>query len=106
MRHKATTPRARLTAKLDAEFSKVLRERVGKCEICGKPGIEPHHVVKRRFTWGRWNPDAVLWVCRGCHTIIDANPPQFMDWLEVKYPEKSRCYQERHLHDGLKLLEM
>lgn len=57
-----------------AEQSKLLRmaraicrERAkGKCEACGKPGGEAHH-LRYRSRGGKHDPQNLAWLCPACH---------------------------------------
>ncbi|HEX7022621.1 MAG TPA: HNH endonuclease signature motif containing protein [Trueperaceae bacterium] len=45
----------------------------GRCEICGRPGLEMHH-RRRRAQGGKDSPENLLLLCRECHDFIHHNP--------------------------------
>lgn len=71
---KERTHNAILKDKLDAMFSRQMRDRAdNKCEFCGKSTgqMHCHHgVVHRRYMNTRYEPDNCACVCVGCHTYL------------------------------------
>ena len=56
------------TALLDGMFSRLIRERDGKCERCGTTErLQCAHVHSRRYMNTRWNLLNAMALCVGCH---------------------------------------
>lgn len=53
----------------------------GLCEICGRPGDDAHHVIRRRFKSIITLPANGLWLCRECHIWVHNNPLKFKEWF-------------------------
>ncbi len=52
----------------DSEWAKLVKLNAnGLCEFCGKPGVDPHHLVSRRHAFLRHNPLNGALLCKGCH---------------------------------------
>jgi len=50
------------------ESYKIVKERSGnKCEICGKIGMEVHHLAGRSKMKVYHLPEFLVYVCRSCH---------------------------------------
>lgn len=81
--------------KLDAVFSKLIRERVDwTCEKCGKyypeghrQGIHCSHFFGRRSRGTRWHPDNCFAHCYSCHSYLGGHPYEFSHWAEHKLGE-------------------
>lgn len=47
----------------------------GLCRICGRPGIDTHHLS---YKYGFFNPDTIILVCRPCHQIWQGDDPDHL----------------------------
>ena len=77
---------------LDSLWAELIKNRVeGKCEKCGLPGQNAHHLVGRRNYAVRYDLENGVYLCSGCHSLrkdsAHQNPLDFMEWLE-KYKGK------------------
>lgn len=68
------TPLPQFKKKLDKLWSEKVRERDGKCVICGKSGkgLQAHHYIKAksRSVKYRWDLRNGVTLCYGCHMYI------------------------------------
>lgn len=70
MRRK-NTPKKILMEKLDRAWSKFIRERDGKCMICGSTNrLSAHHIFSRRYMSTRWYTGNGLTLCYPCHMFF------------------------------------
>ena len=80
------------TNKLDAVFSKMIRER-GKCERCPETqNLQACHIYSRRYRNTRWASLNVLCLCAGCHRWGHDKPIDFTEFVKSYYGESR--YQE------------
>lgn len=49
---------------------KLLKDKKGICEICGKPGQTEKHHIKTKGSGGDDTKENLIEVCRKCHTKI------------------------------------
>lgn len=47
----------------------------GKCRICGRPGMDTHHLS---YKYGFFNPQHIILVCRPCHLIWQGEDPDHL----------------------------
>lgn len=60
--------RTQLIKLCDIQWGKLVKLHAnGLCELCGKPGRDPHHMVSRRHVALRWAPENGVFLCCGCH---------------------------------------
>ena len=82
--------------KLDAIFSKLVRERDDwTCTCCGKryergsQGLHASHLVSRRYQSTRHHPLGAVSHCFSCHQRLGGNPLDFSKWInDYLGPEK------------------
>ena len=79
--------RKTLINKLDKAWGLTVRERANNlCEICSRPGNNPHHIIGRRNHSLRWDLKNGICLCAGCHTFgtksAHQNPLWFLDQLD------------------------
>ena len=76
---------------LKRKYDKLWRELISKraggmCEVCGKPGNQPHHIIGRSNHALRWDVRNGVWMCAGCHTMNNnsahVDHVGFMLWLK------------------------
>ena len=89
-------------SRADAAWSALIRQ-AGVCEICGRPGHDPHHLIPRSAI-GFWHdPRNGVCLCARCHVwnngaggAISAHgtPWAFAEWLERERPEKHAWWLE------------
>lgn len=81
-------------AMLDKRWGLIVRERAKhKCEHCGKPGNQPHHIFSRNNRNVRWDIDDGVCLCVSCHTFNNyfsahRTPTEFTFWL-IRYKGKA-----------------
>jgi len=79
--------------KCDKLWSELIRQRNGgRCEVCGKPGNNPHHVISRRNLTLRHDLRNGVLLCPSHHTFSSKesahlDPIFFMRWFEVNRRE-------------------
>lgn len=73
---------------VDNLFSKIVRERDGRCLRCGKTeNLQCSHVLPRTYMVTRWNLDNAITLCVGCHLYWwHKNPLEAAAWYEEKFP--------------------
>ncbi len=93
-KYKKKTPKRKIKDKLDREWSKAVKERVGwVCEKCGNDtGLNSHHIFGRRNLSVRWDLENGVSLCVACHKYgkgsAHENPMEFSDWIrEVRGEE-------------------
>lgn len=80
-------PNKRGTKKrLDKLWGRIIRARANhKCEMCGKPGDQPHHIVGRRNMRLRFDLRNGINLCYGCHTrrtnCVHEDPVGLENWM-------------------------
>lgn len=80
-----------------------VRERVyerdhGLCQLCGRPGIDTHHL---RYDLGFYNEDILILVCRPCHNIWQGKAPNHIDDQNELKPTLNRIAEIASALDGL-----
>jgi len=78
--------------KADKLWSSLIRLRNNSnCEVCGKPGNNPHHVIGRRNLTLRHDPANGVLLCPLHHTFgresAHQDPVWFNQWLEENRPK-------------------
>jgi len=82
-----TMKRTTLKNKADKLWSQIIRAKnKGRCEVCGKPANNPHHIISRKNLALRWDVRNGCLLCSGCHTLkrksAHADPMWFIsEWL-------------------------
>lgn len=80
----------------DKIWSKLVRERDGKCLVCGKTEyLAAHHFVGRANKSVRLELDNGITLCPSCHTFNNnfsahRTPKDFKIWFKEKYPERAK----------------
>lgn len=59
----------------------------GKCRICGRPGMDTHHLS---YKFGFFEPRAIILVCRPCHRIWQGEDP---DHLSPDHALRPKLFQ-------------
>jgi len=76
--------RKTLKNKCDDIWRKIIRSKI-RCEVCGRPGNNPHHVIGRDNHAVRWDIRNGCLLCSGCHTMNNGSahkdPQDFMIWF-------------------------
>jgi len=70
-----------LRRKADTLFSKITRKKHPKCQRCGKPATQIHHIYSRRHLTIRYDEDNVISCCSSCHFFVHQNPLDFTEWI-------------------------
>lgn len=68
----------------------------GICKICGRPGIDTHHLS---YKYGFFEPRVIILVCRPCHLIWQGEDP---DHLSPDHPLRSKLFQIATIARSLK----
>jgi len=75
---KPKTDRKRLIDRLDALWSRSVKERdFYRCQYCFRSGSQAHHIVGRRNHSTRWIMANGITLCPECHAWVHANPEEF-----------------------------
>lgn len=69
---------------------KILKEKVGKCKVCGKSGQTEKHHIKSKGSGGNDVEENLIEVCRVCHTKIHTGEIKKEDILKIKNLEEIR----------------
>lgn len=89
LRPVARTERRRLEIEADRLWSEFIRLRAGgKCEVCKKPGDDPHHIRGRWDKQNRHCPGNGVYLCRKHHDKAHAKPMGFQRWVARHLPER------------------
>lgn len=91
MKRGKKSERKKLVEKLDAVFSKFIRERdSGICPICRKREVEQcFHLITRAKYNTRWDTDNCFGSCAGCNYAHEYNPhPATLYWIQ-KYSQQA-----------------
>lgn len=98
VRQQSRSARAKLTRRMDREWSATIREREERCERGAKfpfdcPGgyhgwaaVDAHHVISRRYRRFRWLADNGVALCRACHQWAHREPRAFRAWFREARP--------------------
>jgi len=82
--------RKTLKNKCDDIWKKIIRSKI-RCEMCGRPGNNPHHIIGRDNHAVRWDIRNGCLLCSGCHTMNNGSahkdPQDFMIWFENRRPD-------------------
>ncbi|QDT24436.1 HNH endonuclease [Gimesia chilikensis] len=83
-----------------------VRERVyerdhGLCQLCGRPGIDTHHL---RYDQGFYNEEWLILVCRRCHDIWQGVYPNHIDDENDLKPVLNRIAEISRALDGLECI--
>ena len=74
--------------KSDQLFSKYLREKIGRCEVCHrKDGLQVSHFWGRRHESVRHSEENCDILCFSCHRKFTEDPPLYHDWKFKKLGE-------------------
>lgn len=72
--------------KCDKLFSEIIRSR-GACENCGRSQgvqLQTAHIISRRYTNTRVNPDNAFCLCASCHRYYTDFPKEFSRFITDK----------------------
>lgn len=78
------SPRSKLIAKADELFSKLVRERDGRCQWpgCQSTKIYTHHIFSRRYLQTRWDMENGISLCVHHHSLeAHNNAEEFRDFI-------------------------
>ena len=70
----------------------------GLCQLCGRPGIDTHHL---RYDQGFFNEDWLILVCRRCHEVWQGKTPDHIDDENELKPVLIRIAEIARALDGL-----
>ena len=86
----------------DALWGAVIHEIYHECAICGKYGIEAHHLISRGNTATRHSIENGIGLCTNHHKFdrkLSAHtaPLAFAEWLQENHPETWQwCSENKH----------
>lgn len=85
MRKRAKTDSAKLIRKCDVLWSKLVRKRADfKCEWCGAPARDAHHMVaRRRSAYLRHRIENGVALCASCHFNFH-NKESYTGWFKFE----------------------
>lgn len=94
LRRVSKSPRRQLEIRADKLWSEAIRKRdKGICQVCLKPGNQPHHIVTRSIKHMRHYLKNGVTLCPGCHVLglhsAHKRPESFREWL-IKHWFKSQ----------------
>lgn len=73
--------------KADALFSKLVRERDGRCLNCGTTELlQCAHLISRSYKAIRTDFDNAVTLCRSCHMKYTHKPLEWREWVEDRFP--------------------
>ena len=82
--------RKKLIEKLDKVFSVYIRQRDGRCVICGKTeGLTNGHLFSRINYSTRWDELNCHCQCSGCNYSHEFKPYPFFQWFENKFGKET-----------------
>lgn len=72
-----------LLKKADQAFSRYIRERDGKCMVCGSTyRLQCMHIISRRYRGLRWDKGNAVTGCAKCHTRFTNWPLEWEAWVD------------------------
>jgi 5-methylcytosine-specific restriction endonuclease McrA len=83
--------RGKRLEKRDDEVRPLVRERAkGRCEVCGGPGNQVMHAIKRDDEDYRWDLSNLFYGCDACHGDQDTPGGQGRFWAVIRdrFPER------------------
>lgn len=87
--------------KFDKKWSEIVRQRDGKCLVCGKTEyLAAHHYIRRSVKSTRLLPDNGITLCPSHHTFshefsAHRTPEAFKRWFEQTYPDRAKRMKEK-----------
>ena len=102
MKRKRNTPRAKLIAKMDVLWSKVVKRKAGgKCALCPAPAVNSHHNIRRQNLRFRHDVDNGIALCfrhhRAGEESAHESPLAFAELFRLKCPEQAEWYDQAKL---------
>jgi len=93
--------RTTLKLKADKLWSEIIRSK-GKCEICGEPANQPHHIIGRKNLTLRWDIRNGCLLCFQHHTgnkVSAHNDPQWFlnEWMINNRPDDYNYLWEKKI---------
>ena len=94
MKKKRKQPtRKSLTHKADDLFSRYWREKIEKCEKCGrKESLQVAHIISRDCRKLRYDRDNTFVLCYSCHFTFHRKPLEFAEFVKQKKGEDMYKY--------------
>ena len=68
-----------------AARAKVEADNHGRCRVCRAAGVDAAHVIPRSInpTEANMGADAVVGLCRRCHTLVDSHQLDLLPYLTL-----------------------
>ena len=88
------------TSRADREFSKMIRERDGRCLKCGREDmLDCSHFWTRKYSSTRYNFNNCIALCRGCHFKWEIEKQgEYMDFMVKLLGRKKYKVLEKRAH--------
>tara|TARA_Y100000310_G_C20666795_1_gene807965 strand:- start:1442 stop:1786 length:345 start_codon:yes stop_codon:yes gene_type:complete len=81
---------------LDKMFSQYVKLRDQWCQRCGgTTGLQAAHFYSRRKRQVRYDPDNACLLCFGCHSYLDSNPLEKIEFFQKRLGEGFELLQAR-----------
>jgi len=89
-----------LVKKADREFSKYWREKIGRCERCGRQeNLQLCHIITRNIRKLRFERKNTFVLCASCHRNFHNKPLEFSDFVKEKKGEDTAKWLIRESND-------
>jgi 5-methylcytosine-specific restriction endonuclease McrA len=71
----------------DQLFSRIIRERDGRCMHCGTgSNLQCAHIISRSYKSIRTLEDNAVALCRSCHVRFTHRPLEWEAWVQEQFP--------------------
>lgn len=87
--------------RFDKEWSRLVRERDGRCVVCGNPGpLDAHHFIRRGIAPVRLDLENGISLCKSHHVFnhefsAHKTPSEFKNWFRKKWPTRAKILQDK-----------
>ena len=106
--------RKRERRELDRIWSRIVLERDRRtCQLCGRPGNNPHHVFSRKHLSTRHEPENGITLCWACHMHkAHSDPESFRDFIIARWGQekfdrmKRRAYEVKGVDHALSYIAL
>lgn len=86
----ALSDHRKMVKEADKQFSLYIRERDGRCRLCGTLNdLQCAHLVSRRYRATRWDPENAWALCRREHMYYTHHPIEWDDLLTDRLGEET-----------------
>lgn len=82
----------------DVLFSRLIRERDGRCVRCSSTfNLQCAHIISRSYNSIRVDPDNAVALCQKCHVFFTHRPLEWFDFTEAMFPGRYSDLRQRAL---------